>query len=155
MGSTAEVYSMEQELAAFFETTSATRSGCDARAKEIVGGDVAPIAVQGSCSYSVYAGPSDAFVIQFRPRSLALKMEMTALAQRIYDSLIPSVSFHGQVGADFDEREPLCVYVLSRVSGISHLDFLLEHGSPENSLEFCTWRENLIGDVARYASFVF
>jgi len=32
-----------------------------------------------------------------------------------------------------DEREPLFVYVLDRIQGISHLDFVLPNGFPENS----------------------
>jgi hypothetical protein len=38
--------------------------------------------------------------------------------------------------------------VMSRVKGISHLDFILAHNFPEGSLEYCTWRENLISDIA-------
>lgn len=144
-------YSVDQEIAYFFEKTSATRSACNTRAKELVGGNVTPVAVQGVCSYSVYAGPNDDFVVQFRLKSLELRMETANLARDIYGSLIPQVSFKGQIGEDIDGKEPLYVYVMSRVQGISHLDFILAHSLPDNSPENFTWRKNLIADVARYA----
>ncbi|KXX83352.1 hypothetical protein MMYC01_200087 [Madurella mycetomatis] len=143
-------YSVDQEIAYFFEKTSATRSACNARAKELVGGNVTPVAVQGVCSYSVYAGPNDDFVVQFRLKSLELRMETVNLARDMYGSLTPQVSFKGQIGEDVDGKEPLYVYVMSRVQGISHLDFILAHSLPENSPQNFTWRKNLIADVARF-----
>lgn len=147
-----EVYSVDQEIVNFFQKTSTDRSSCDDRAQSLVGGTVTPVAVQGVCSYSVYAGPSHEYVVQFRLRSLGLKPEIGNIASNIYGSLVPSVSSHGQIGEDqVDGKEPLLFYVMSRVKGISHLDLILEHSLPENSPEFCTWRENLIFDIARYA----
>ena len=110
-----------------------------------------PIAVQGVCSYSVYAGPNQECVVQFRLKSLGLKTEITNLASDIYGSLVPSVSYYGQIGEnDVSGKEPLSIYVMSRVKGISHLDFILAHNLPENSHEYFIWRENLISDIARY-----
>lgn len=110
-----------------------------------------PVAVQGLCSYSVYAGPNHEYVVQFRLRSLGLKPEIANVASDVYGSVVPSISFHGQIGEDHvREKEPLLVYVMSRVKGISHLDFILGQSLSENSPEFCTWRENLISDIARY-----
>lgn len=145
-------YSVDEEIRCFFRKTSATRSSCDARAQELVGGTVTPITVQGVCSYTVYAGPNHEFVVQFRLKCLGLNTELSTLACNIYGSLVPSASFHGQIGADdIDGKEPLSVYVMNRVKGVSHLDFILAHNYPENSPEYCMWRENLISDIARYA----
>lgn len=144
-----EEYSVDQEIADFFNKTSATRSACDARATELVGGSVTPVAVQGVCSYSVYAGPNHDFVVQFRLKSLELRAETARLAREVYGSLAPQVSFNGQIGEDIDGKEPLYVYVMSRVRGTSHLDFILAHGLPQNSPENFPWRKNLIADVAR------
>lgn len=82
---------------------------------------------------------------------LGLKPEIVNIASNTYRSLVPFASYHGQIGGDYiSGKEPLLVYVMGRVKGISHLDFILEHSLPENSPEFCTWRENLISDIARY-----
>ena len=48
------------------------------------------------------------------------------LARAIYGDFAPEITEHGQVGGDADgEREPLVVYVMNRIKGISHLDFIL------------------------------
>ena len=151
MSSGNQEYSVDQEIVNFFNKSSATRSACDERAKELVGGNSTPVAVQGACSYSVYAGPSDNFVVQFRLRSLQLKTETSRLARETYGPLAPRVSFEGQVGEDIDMKEPLYTYVMSRIRGISHLDFILAHDLPQNSPENFAWRKTLIADVARYA----
>lgn len=109
-----------------------------------------PVKVQGVCSYSVYAGPDLEFVVQFRLKSLELKTETATLARKIYGEWAPKVSFKGQIGDKIDKREPLCVYVMDRVKGISHLDFILAHGHPENSPDNTRSRKNLLGDIARF-----
>jgi len=94
-------YSLDVAIAEFFSQTSASREACDTnKAKDLVGGKVVPVTVQGNCSYSVYAGPEFDFVVQFRPKSLILKSEIVALAREIYGSLAPNTSFHGQLGED-------------------------------------------------------
>lgn len=85
--------------------------------------------VQGNCSYSVYAGPECEFVVQFRLKSLMLKSEITALAREIYGFLAPNASFHGQLGEG--GKEPLFIYVMNPIPGISYLDFVLANGFPK------------------------
>jgi hypothetical protein len=150
MATTYSEYSLDSEIESFFEKTSAKRATCDAKAKELAGGNVVPVQVQGACSYTVYGGPDQVCVVQFRLASLALKPEVAALATEIYGSLAPNISFEGKVGDSGEHgREPLYVYLMSRMRGITHLDFILEHGFPENSLENRLWRKNLMGDVAQ------
>lgn len=48
-------------------------------------------------------------------------------------------------------QEPLLVYVITYMRGMSRLDFILTHGFPENSPKNMAWRKNLIQDVARSA----
>ncbi|KAI0884563.1 uncharacterized protein GGS22DRAFT_163806 [Annulohypoxylon maeteangense] len=142
-------YSLDASIAEFFLQTSATREECDVKARELVGGEVVPIPVQGICSYSVYAGPTSEFVVQFRLKSLMLKMETVALAREIYGSLVPDTSFHGYLGEG--GKETLAVYVMNRIRDMSYLDFILENGSaPENSEENFVWRKTLMSDVARF-----
>ncbi|CRG88971.1 hypothetical protein PISL3812_06006 [Talaromyces islandicus] len=145
-------YSVDQEIAHFFEKTSVTRSACDAYAKEHLGGDIIPVAVQGVCSYTVYAGLNGEFVAQFRLKSLELRMDIAELAQTIYGQFAPRVTFRGQIGEDIEGKEPLYIYTMSRIQGISYLDFLLAHNShvPENSPQFSSWRKTLIADIAGF-----
>jgi hypothetical protein len=143
-------YSLDVAIAEFFSQTSASREAFDTKAKDLVGGKVVPVTVQGNCSYSVYARPEFEFVVQFRLKSLMLKSEIVVLAREIYGSLAPNASFHGQLGED--GKEPLFVYVMNRIQGISYLDFVLANGFPENSDENFIWRKKLMSDVARYSS---
>ncbi|KFY43158.1 hypothetical protein V495_04110 [Pseudogymnoascus sp. VKM F-4514 (FW-929)] len=145
------VYSLEDEIAAFFEKTSVTRQTCDNRAKDLVGGAIVPIKIQGFCSYSVYAGPNSEYVVQFRFKSLELKTETTILAKQLYGTLVPEVSFVGQLGDDdIAGKEPLYIYLANRVRGVTHLEFNLAHDRPDNSQENFAWRKTLMGDMARY-----
>ncbi|KAF2758719.1 hypothetical protein EJ05DRAFT_492862 [Pseudovirgaria hyperparasitica] len=143
------VYSLDNTIGKFFAQTSATREACDTKARDLVGGTIVPIAVQGNCSYSVYAGAKSEFVVQFRLKSLMLDLEIAALARKIYGSWAPSVAFHGEMG-EKGERELLSVYVMDRVPGVSYLDFMLVNGFPENSDENFMRRKILMVDVARF-----
>jgi hypothetical protein len=144
-----EVYSLESAITGFFAKTTATRSECDAKAQQLAGGRAVPVQIQGSCSYTVYAGTNHESVVQFRPKSLALKPENSALARRIYGSLVPQLEFLGCLGTERREegKESLLVYRTDRIRGTSYLDFRLAHDlrSPEAS----TWRMNAMQDVAR------
>jgi hypothetical protein len=149
-------YSVDRQIALFFEKAAATRSACDSFVREHLGGDVIPVAVQGVCSYTVYAGPNAELVVQFRLKSLQLRTETMNLARTIYGPFAPQVSFSGQIGEDIESREPLCreplyIYVMSRIRGITYLDFILAHNSyvSENSPEFSLWRMNLVTDIAK------
>lgn len=62
------------------------------------------------------------------------------------------MSFEGKIGDG--EKEPLYVYLMSRMHGITHLDFILAYGFPEDSPDNVVWRQNLIGDIAQYVSTV-
>jgi hypothetical protein len=64
-------YEVEQEIVAFFEKTTMTRSAYDNYASEHLGGNVTPVDVQGVCSYTVYAGPNAESAVQYRLKSLA------------------------------------------------------------------------------------
>lgn len=142
-----QVYSLQSAIADCFAKTSATRSECDAKAQQLAGGQVVPVEIQGSCSYSVL---KDEFVVQSRRRTLALRTETSALANSFYGSLAPRLEFVGQLGPDGrdDEKELLFVYRISRIPGTTYLDFRLAHDW--SSSEACNWRMNAMKDVARY-----
>ncbi|PYH97125.1 hypothetical protein BO71DRAFT_468851 [Aspergillus ellipticus CBS 707.79] len=145
-------YSVAEEIDHFFEQTTTTRSACDKYAIDHLGDQVIPVAVQGVCSYTVYAGPNADFVVQFRLKSLQLKMDTADLAESIYGQFAPNVTFKGQIGGDVQGKEPLYIYVMSRIRGIGYLDFILAHSShvPDNSPKFSLWRQNLVTDIAKF-----
>lgn len=154
MTSENQEYVVDDEIAAFFSKTSVHREACDALAKDLVGGDqVVPVAVQGVCSYTVYAGQNLGYVIQFRLKSLELKVETANLARRIFGTFVSDVSFKQTLGEDSTTtgKEPLLVYVMTRIRGMSRLGFILAYGFPENSPENMARRKNLIEDIARSA----
>ena len=146
MSSQHSVYSVAAEIKAFFEQTSATRVDCDAKAINLVGGNVVPVAIQGACSYSVYAGPSQEFVVQFRFESLPLDTDVVNLAAKIYGSLAPTVTYKGTLG---EGAQPLHTYVMTRIPGITYLDFILAHGHPSDSQYNVACRKTLIIDIAQ------
>ncbi|KAK3983880.1 hypothetical protein QBC44DRAFT_346383 [Cladorrhinum sp. PSN332] len=125
------------------------RLECDALAISLVSGIAIPAAVQRVCSYTVYAGPSDEFVVQFRLKSLQLPLEIAALAKTIFGEFAPDVTFKGQIGDDSgtDGKEPLYIYVMTRMRGINQLDFILAYSKPENSLEWDKLRVSYEKDI--------
>jgi hypothetical protein len=153
-------YDAEQDIAAFFTKTTATRSACDLRARELVDGELQLVPIQGACSYTLYAGPKPGTssepgtgsVIQFRLKSLALPSKTVKLAREVYGKLAPKVveleSHIGEDDDDDDGREALIVYLMPRMEGITRLDFVLAYGYPEDSPKICGARLALIKDVA-------
>lgn len=142
---------MDEEIAAFFRMATATREECHERAVALAGGSaVEPLKIQGHCSYTVYAGEGLESVVQFRQVSLELPIENIDRARAVHGDLVPKVSEQGQLGADTDgEREPVLVYVMNRIQGITHLDFILAHGRSNNTPENFAQRKTLMADVAR------
>ncbi|PWY70639.1 hypothetical protein BO83DRAFT_399780 [Aspergillus eucalypticola CBS 122712] len=145
-------YSVDQEIADFFERTTATRSDCDAFAREHLGGEFVPVAVQGVCGYTVYAGPKDEFVAQFRLKFSCIDMETVNLARTIYGGFAPKAVFKGQTGEDVLGKEALYIYVMDRIQGISYSNIILAHNNQflETSVDFPSWRKNLVLDVTKF-----
>lgn len=150
-------YNVEEEIAAFFKKTTASRANCEEKARSLTGSDrVLAIPIQGSSSYSMYAGASLEHVVQCRPRSLALKMDMYDLARNIHGPLVPAVQSHGELGGSDaneedqnDGREPLVVYLMTRLPGVTELDFALSRNVSQDCPEFFPFRQNLFTDLAR------
>lgn len=151
--STHKEYSPNDAIATFFTETSVKRLECDERAIELTGGKAILVEQQGCCSYSVYAGLDQQYVVQFRLKSLELKDEISVLARKIYGQLAPRVSFKGKMGDETSGNETLYVYVMDRIKGVTQLDFILASEFLENSQEAFPYRENLIVDVAKYDKF--
>ncbi|KAF7590026.1 hypothetical protein BBP40_003414 [Aspergillus hancockii] len=123
-------YSAAKEISEVFKNTSATRRACDTYAKKHIGGDVIPVAIQGTCSYTAYAGAQSNHVVQFRLKSDELRRETINLVRNIYGHFVPKP--------------------MDRIQGISYLDFILANSRvPENSRRWSSWRTNLITNIAK------
>ena len=150
MSSDGNVYRVERDVAALFNKSSTTRADCDKRAVELVGGEATVIPIQGVCSYNVYAGPALEYVVQFRFKSLALPEATVKLAHKVYGSMVPDVSFKGQIGEDVPGKEPLLVYVMPRMKGVNYIEFMIASPHSEEGPEARANRLTLTVDVARY-----
>ncbi|KAM3510857.1 hypothetical protein MY11210_005519 [Beauveria gryllotalpidicola] len=151
-------YDVDEEVAAFFKKTTASRAGCQEKARSLTGSDrVLQIPIQGDSSYSMYAGAELEYVVHCRLRSLALRTDMYDLATEIYGPLVPAFQLHGELGSsDVDDeaknggKEPLLVYLMPRLPGITQLDFALSRKVAESSPEFFPSRQNFFTDVASF-----
>jgi hypothetical protein len=145
-------YAVNEEIAAFFCKTTATQVECEARARQLTSSDrIEAVAIQGVCSYTLYAGDNLEYVVQCRYKSLALNMETCRLATEIHGKLVPTVTYHSSLGSDGDDgKEPLLVYLMSRMPGITQLDFVLESCFLQEEEAFFPLRQNFIGDIAWY-----
>ncbi|KAM3516438.1 hypothetical protein NHJ13051_009914 [Beauveria bassiana] len=147
-------YAVDDEIAVFFQKTTATRSECEVKARELTTSDrVEPVAIQGVCSYTMYAGNRLEYVVQCRLSSLALKTGISDLATAVYGSFAPSVSLHGQLGTSQEgasNKEPLLVYLMTRMPGITQLDFVLSRPVAQSSAEFFPFRRNFFTGVASF-----
>ncbi len=140
-------YFLEDKIAKFFTKTSATREACDEKAASLVGGSISPAPIQGDCSYTVYGGAHSEFVVQFRLPSLSLRLKIAALARKIYGNLVPTITYHGQLGDT--SQETASVYSLDRIPGISYIEFRLANTYAEDSKENVALRAGLMVDLAR------
>ena len=141
-------YSLENQIAVFFEKTSATREACNKRAASLVGGSISPATIQGDCSYTVYRGDESQFVVQFRLQSQSLRLQTVALAKKIHGNLAPTTTYHGQLGEN-TSQEIVSVYCLDRIPGISYIEFILANTHDQESDENIVLRAGLMIDLAR------
>jgi hypothetical protein len=87
-------------------------------------------------------------VIQFRLHSLPLNVDKADLARAIHGSRVPNIKCYGLLGDS--NRQPLLVYSLSRIPGISYLEFQLDKQLiyADNSEELFKLRKDLGIDLA-------
>lgn len=140
-------YSLEDAVADFFKKSRIKREDCDKKALDLVGGRIEPVAVQGNCSYSIYAGPALEYVLQFRPSPLSLNLDHILLARKIHGSLVPLIRNRGQVGEKYEEG--MTVYEMPRIHGITYLDFVRSVEDTISVAKIHACRRALIRDAAR------
>ncbi|RAL06174.1 uncharacterized protein BO80DRAFT_420477 [Aspergillus ibericus CBS 121593] len=149
---TTTTHPFQNEIDTFFTPTTASISDCHRIAETHLGSAIIPVDTQGTCSYTVRAENNDAYIVQFRLASSQLDVQKMDLARTIYKDLVPSITHKGQIGNTTETKQPLHIYLMTRIKGISYLEFILEHTSQlsENSPEFFAWRRNYVVDIARF-----
>lgn len=162
--------SKEENIKAFFSHhQSVTRQDCIVEALRIAGGHhVEESQIQGAWSYTLFAGPQLDTVVQFRPPSTsqALPIGKIAKACEIHnlgdeDPLVARVEFKGLIGYssevveiaadeyEIQEEPGLAVYVMDRMPGMTHAEFLQVSGHAHNSDEARMARRTFVIDFAR------
>lgn len=160
----------EENIKTFFDRhQSVSRHDCITEALRIAGGHHAEEShIQGAWSYTLFAGPQLNIVVQFRPPSTsqALPIGKIAKACEIHNSrdetpLVARVEFKGLIGYSSEvveiapdefeiEEEPgLAVYVMDRLPGVTHAEFLQVSGHAHNSDEARSARQTFLVDFAR------
>ncbi|KAL8306254.1 hypothetical protein RB600_008908 [Gaeumannomyces tritici] len=107
--------SVDDDVAEFFSSTSATREECDSIARTAFEGPVWPVAVQGATSYTVVAGRSGDKIVQFRDRNAQLDIRMLELAKRVHADLVLDCTALGWIGNSTGPQ--LAVYAMDKLPG--------------------------------------
>lgn len=111
---------------------------------------------QGYCSYTLCL--DDSHVVQFRPRAHQLNTTLALLAREVYGVLAPETRFLGVLpipsssdGSGLEPAEPLAVYSMTCMPGVSLTDF--RRNAPlgdRSAAEVRLQRAILIRDFARF-----
>ncbi|KAK3291611.1 uncharacterized protein B0H64DRAFT_366987 [Chaetomium fimeti] len=111
---------LEKSISDFFSKAGAgtSRGQCDAFANRTFGGPVAPVSVQGSCSYTVTNGTT---IIQFREPESPLDIQILPAVQAVHPGIVANHSFHGTIG----ESPALHVYSMDVLPGDNYFDISL------------------------------
>lgn len=115
------IYTLDSAIDSFFSETgaSSSREQCDEVARLRCGGDIRPVNIQGSNSYTVVAGPSSDKIIQFREQAALLDMKLLALAKYVHKDVIASCSELGWVGDSSGSQ--LAIYEMDRLTGENYI----------------------------------
>ncbi|KAK6213599.1 hypothetical protein QIS74_09601 [Colletotrichum tabaci] len=114
----ATYYSLDNAISAFFETnTTATRKQCDGFALSRAGGQVHPVQIQGTFSYTVTAGTNKSRIFQFRIQDSGIDMEIMNLAKTVHPQLVAGCKYHGTIGGS----RPVHVYEMGNIPGAAYI----------------------------------
>ncbi|KAI1377176.1 hypothetical protein F4677DRAFT_48241 [Hypoxylon crocopeplum] len=115
------IYTLDNAIDSFFSDAGASSSKmqCDEVARQRCGGEIRPVDIQGSTSYTVIAGPSGNRIIQFREQAALLDMHMLALAKDIHKYVVASCSELGWVGNLNGSQ--LAIYEMDRLPGENYI----------------------------------
>lgn len=115
------IYTLDNAIDSFFSEAGASSSKeqCDEVARQRFGGEIRPVNIQGSTSYTVIAGPSGNKIIQFREQAALLDMKMLALAKDVHKDVVASCSELGWVGESNGSQ--LAIYEMERLPGENYI----------------------------------
>ena len=142
---TLEIYSLENTIASSFKHfPPSTRKQCKDRAIALLGGSITPCPIQGSFSYTVYAGAAQDKIVQLRTERLDTVVLKQAYS--IFGHFVPKCLLEEDLGG----VPGLRFYVMQRAQGVTYLEARMEFPSLEDcSGAFHSWRMNAVGDFAR------
>ncbi|KAI0532533.1 hypothetical protein GGR58DRAFT_522708 [Xylaria digitata] len=115
------ICTLDNAINSFFLEAGASSSKmqCDEVARQRYGGEIRPVDIQGSTSYTVIAGPNGNKIIQFREQAALLDMRMLALAKDIHKDVVASCSELGWVGNQNSSQ--LAIYEMDRLPGENYI----------------------------------
>ncbi|KAF2229750.1 hypothetical protein EV356DRAFT_510232 [Viridothelium virens] len=127
--------------------TDATRQECDRLAVSLAGHPIAPVPVQGACSYTVVAGPTQDAIFQFRSlQESPIDPKLLQLVKEIHGDLVPTTIPYGTIGND----SPLQVVLMQKLPGITHLEARLAMASSiGHSVDQGMVKQNTVTDLAQ------
>ena len=115
------IYTLDNAINDFFlqPGVSASKEQCDVFAHRTYGGQIQPVDIKGSTSYTVIAAPSGNKIIQFREPTALLDMRMLALAKDVHGDVVPSCSKLGSIGDPNGSQ--LVIYEMDKLPGDNYI----------------------------------
>ncbi|KJZ69736.1 hypothetical protein HIM_10876 [Hirsutella minnesotensis 3608] len=111
-------YSLDNAISSFFESnTTATRQQCDDFALSRAGGQVNPVQIQGTFSYTLTAGINKLKVFQFRVEDSSFDIDIVSLAKAVHPQVVAGCKYHGTIGSS----RPLHVYEMDKLPGTTYI----------------------------------
>lgn len=111
-------YSLDNAISSFFESsTTATRQQCDDFTLSRAGGQVNPVLIQGTFSYTLTAGRNNSKLFQFRVEDSSFDMGIMNLAKAVHPQFVAGCRYHGTIGSS----RPLHVYEMDNLPGTTYI----------------------------------
>ena len=114
------VYSLDNAIDSFFSEAgaSSSKAQCDDVVRRRYGGQIRPVDIQGSSSYTVIAASGNK-IIQFREQAALLDMKLLALTKEVHGDVVPGCSELGWVGEPNGSQ--LAIYEMDRLPGENYI----------------------------------
>ena len=111
-------YSLNDAINSFFETnTTATRQQCDDFTISRAGGQINPVQIQGTFSYTLTAGSNKSSLFQFRVEDSSLDINMMSQAKAVHPQFVAGCKYHGTIG----QPRPLHIYEMDTLRGTTYI----------------------------------
>ncbi|OQD74166.1 hypothetical protein PENDEC_c012G03212 [Penicillium decumbens] len=137
--STYVCHNLENEINEFFSNTNVNRQQCDELAISRAGGVATPVESQGTCSYTITAGPNNAKLFQFRVQDSFIDMGNLSIAKAVHPEFVARCEYLGTIG----DSHPLHIYEMDNLPGTIYM----LAGIPPDDM---SRRHNIVKDLARF-----